>query len=716
MSLKKVLIIPVAISAVLLVVFSKSISESFEVLTKNIKITPIFILVILVAIILQFIGHWIRAYKTRYILRPVRHSTTKFQFRALSLGYLFNAILPLRLGELVRSYVMATADRISWGLTLSVVLFERSIDALFLGCLGIVFVLVAWVGFQNIAIGLIALVAFSVVILLGLLALVKENKWLIRVIYRFSSMFNSHLKQAIRFKAWSVIYGLQQIAANLSVAKYWSLSLASWLLYFGSIALVLTQLNIPTNGAKDVAVLSVAPYYGVSLPSGPGSLGSYSGSANAVNEQVGLSGEEQLMFDLVSWAIIVLPIALVGVLLLLSKTKEPFGRKLTKSSSRHSLMDKLSREEDISDEMELFLENYFSGNALSKIVHRLERSGEFKLLKYFKGGSDAITILAAENDGTVVVKKIIALEYKDRLKAQYDWLKNHKHKNIVKVLGEQTGSDYYAIDVHYDENDDMFFDYLHSHPVEDSEKVLASVWDSLHEILYKKTEYKTDYKALDAYIDKHIWGCLEKASAVNADLALAAACDSLIINGKRYDGIHKIIDKINKHTQARKDLATYAHSKEVDGDIAMDNILVSRNNLKPVIIDPAPDGNIINGPVFDFGKNMQSLYGGYEFLFRSNESVVLEDANIINFQDRRSDQYVRLCQYVSKTLAPKYLSEGEQKAIIFHAATLHIRRLKHQVYQNPAVALAMFAVGVRAYNDFYAQYGKPQMKTKPNAQ
>ncbi len=455
-----------------------------------------------------------------------------------------------------------------------------------------------------------------------------------------------------------------------------------------------------------VVMLTAAPYYGVSLPSGPGSLGSYSNSANAINSQVGLRGDEQLIFDLTSWAVIVLPIALVGVVLLLSKTKEPFGRKLTKSSSHHSLMDKLSREEDISDEMELFLENYFSGNALSKIVHRLERSGEFKLLKYFKGGSDAITILAAEKDGRVVVKKIIALEYKDRLKAQYDWLNSRKHKNIVKVLGEQTGSDYYAIDIHYDEQDDMFFDFLHSHPVEDSEKVLRTVWDSLHEILYKKTEHKTDYKALDTYIDKHIWVCLEKASAVNADLAAAASCDTLIINGKRYDGIHKIIDKINKHEQARMDIATYAHAKEVDGDIALDNILVSRKNQKPVIIDPAPDGNIINGPVFDFGKNMQSLYCGYEFLFRSNETVVLEGMNKINFQDRRTDQYVRLCEYVRNTLAPKYLSEGEQKAVIFHAATLHIRRLKHQVYQNPSIALAMYAVGVKALNEFYWQYVK----------
>lgn len=706
MSLKKVLIVPVIVSAILLAVFSKTILESLEVLKKNVTITPTFVLVIMAAICLQFVGHWLRAYKTRYILRPVRHSTTKFQFRALSLGYLFNAILPLRLGEFVRSYVMATADRISWGLSLAVVLLERSIDALFLVSVSTAFILLSWVGFGYLALGITALLVFSGIVIIGGMLLIKENSHVISVIYRFTSLFNAHLKQSTRFKVWSVIYGLQQIAENVSWMKYLLLSLSSWVLYFASAAVLLTQLNVGGNGLKDTLMLSASPYYGVSIPSGPGSLGSYSASANAINAHIGLSGDKQIIFDLVTWTVIVVPIALAGVVLLLSKTKEPFGRKLAKSSSQQSLMDKLSREEDISDEMELFLENYFSGNALSKIVHRLERNGEFKLLKYFKGGSDAITILAAEKDGRVVVKKIIAIEYKDRLKAQYNWLKKHTHKNVVKVLGEHTGSDYYAIDIHYSPQDEMFFDYLHNHPVEDSEKVLASVWESLHEILYKNTEYKTDYDALDAYMATHIWGCLEKAEAVNNDIAIAASCTTIIINGKLYDGIHKIIEKINKHKTARKDLATYTHASEVDGDIALDNILVSGRSLKPVIIDPAPDGNIINGPVFDFGKNMQSLYCGYEFLFRSEESVVLEDGNRINFQDRRSDQYVQLCDYVRNTLASQYLSEGEQKAIIFHAATLHIRRLKHQVYQNPSIALAMFAVGVRAYNDFLKQYEK----------
>ena len=123
-----------------------------------------------------------------------------------------------------------------------------------------------------------------------------------------------------------------------------------------------------------------------------------------------------------------------------------------------------------------------------------------------------------------------------------------------------------------------------------------------------------------------------------------------------------------------------------------------------MLIDPAPDGNIISGPVFDFGKNMQSLHCGYEFLLRDEDPVRLTGGNTIDYREHSSAQYKKLEDYVRSNLASKYLSKPEQRAIIFHAAALHIRRLKHQVYYNPTNVLKFYAVGVRTLNDFLAQY------------
>jgi tartrate dehydratase beta subunit/fumarate hydratase class I family protein len=103
---------------------------------------------------------------------------------------------------------------------------------------------------------------------------------------------------------------------------------------------------------------------------------------------------------------------------------------------------------------------------------------------------------------------------------------------------------------------------------------------------------------------------------------------------------------------------------------------------------------------------MQSLYCGYEFLLRDGDPVYLV-GDRIEYRDHSSAQYNQLCDYVRNQLAKKHLSESEQKAIIFHAGALHIRRLKHQVYYNPTNTLKFYAVGVKTLNDFLSQYDEP---------
>ncbi len=706
MTLKKVLLIPLVASILLFIVFSAEIAKSFTVIQKTLPFSTTFFLVTAIAVLLQMLGHWVRAYKMRYALSPIKKSTTKFQFRALSLGYLFNTVLPLRFGEIVRSYVIASAERISLGLSLTLVLFERSIDALILLVFMASLILLGWVSASAVWIITSLLIGFVLVVLVGIWMSIKEHRLLIAVVNRFSGLFNDDIQRRLRFKTWSVIYGLQRVfVGRKRLVNYVLLSAASWVLYAASIGLFVSQFAVVNEDIKSTVLAAASPYYSVAIPAGPAGLGTYSSTAGNIGAQIPLTSEQRITVALSSWVLVTIPICLVAVILLFVKTNEPFRRKLKAgSASRLSLMDKLAREEDISSDMETFLNNYFAGNPLSRIVHRLEQEGSLHLLKYFKGGSDAITILAAGGDGKIAVKKIIAIEYKDRLKAQHDWLKRHNKPGIVQVLREETLSDHYAIDLEYDDSNEMFFDYLHRSSAHENQRVMREVWEILHETLYRETTPSTDYTALDAYVDKHIWGCLNTAGETDAGIAAAARPKKIRINGKEYDNIQAIMKKIMANKSARKDLATFAHSREVDGDIALDNILVSRETGKPLIIDPAPDGNIINGPVFDFGKNMQSLYCGYEFLFRSDEKVVLENENEINFQDRRSGQYIDLCDYVRDSLAPKYLSEGEQKAIIFHAAVLHIRRLKHQVKQNPDIALAMYGIGVRTLNEFLEQY------------
>lgn len=704
MSLRKFLLIPLGISLLFFAAYSTQVIDSIELLADTYHITAKFCLVLAIAATLQIIGHVIRAKKATILFRPTKESSTRFQFRALSIGYLFNTILPFKLGELIRARIISDGMTISFGFALVLIIFERAIDAIILGSLGLILVpIVIGLNQQDLMTYVLTLVTFAVLIFVLIRMLVRENRWLLTIWSKVTGWLNEGLKNSFRFKAWSIIYGLQRTIKPKLLVRYIGLSLLSWVFYLSSVTAIVQYLFAQFSiGQK--ALMSVAPYYGVGVPAGPANLGVFSKITNAFTAFLNLPNEQSVLFDLSAWVILVVPIALIGLLLLFTKTKETLWRKIPKHASHGSLMNKLYRTEDISSEMSGFLENYFSGNSLSKLVHNLELHDNFRLVKYFKGGSDAITILAIQNDKQIV-KKIIPIEFEDRLKAQHDWLlERQKSKGIVKVLGEVKAKDYYAIDLEYNPLDIMFFDFIHKKTFAQSSKIMDEIWKILIKNVHKNIKTsRVHSKERQAYINKHIFGCLEKAASVNAELIMASEPAKITINGKQYDNLYQIMDKIKRHPQAWNDIASYKESGVVHGDVAVDNILISETSNDVTIIDPAPDGNIINGPVFDFGKNMQSLYCGYEFMLRDEDPVYFDDG-AINYRDNTSAKYKHLCDYVRNTLAPRYLSDAEQKTMLFHAGALHIRRLKHQVYYNPANTLKFYAIGVKTLNDFLDQY------------
>lgn len=708
MTLRKLLVLPMFISLLMLVFLSPDIYSSYKVLLASAISNVDLFIVLTVAVILQIGGHIIRAYKMHYLLNPVKKSTVRFQFRALSIGYLCNVILPFRLGELVRAKVMASGDHLSFGLTLFLIVIERVFDALVLLAILVVFMAMNAVGYS--AAGYAAVLAIVAgLAATGLILAARQNQRVLSMWYHFTKLFNSEVKDGLRFKAWSVIYGLQRVVTKRRTGMYVVLTLSSWTCYVMSTFIVVKYV-VPSLHFIHSFVAAVSPYYGMSAPAGPASLGAFSKIANDISFRLLLSGDERIVIDMVLWVLLALPISFIGLVLLAWKTREPVRRRLPRSASNSSLIEKLSREENISTEMGNFLDNYFSGNSLSRIVHRLELHNNFRLLKYFKGGSDAITVLAQQH-GETVVKKIIPKDVAPRLKAQYDWLKRHGGKHgMVSAIREQHGPDFYAIDLVYDEKDEMYFEYIHHSTLEESKTVLDSVWKQLYNSLYHDSKKITDHKALQCYIDTHIFGCMTKACTVNNELLEASRPRYIRINGKQYLNLDGVMRKITASKEAMNDLATFSRSSEVHGDVAIDNILVSRSTKKPLIIDPAPDGNLIVGPVFDFGKNLQSLYCGYEFIIHSDDVVILQSDGSIEYHNRRSQRFKELCDYVIDDLSKKYLSDGERRAMIFHAGALHIRRLKHQVYQAPGLTLAIYAAGVQALNDFLELYDSQRLR------
>lgn len=116
------------------------------------------------------------------------------------------------------------------------------------------------------------------------------------------------------------------------------------------------------------------------------------------------------------------------------------------------------------------------------------------------------------------------------------------------------------------------------------------------------------------------------------------------------------------------------------GDSTFENIIMARGD-GAVFIDPVPDGNVIHGIVHDFAKLGQSLYG-YE---------AIRDGRAVDYTVERQ---------IFRDMVNRHLIESERKALKFHIACLYLRRLKHQIKQNPALVVPYGDVALGLLRDF----------------
>ena len=82
------------------------------------------------AMAVYFVGVWFRAIRWQFLLNPLRYFPVKRLYPVVVIGYAANNLLPMRLGELVRSYFLARQENFSASSALGSVAVERVFDGL----------------------------------------------------------------------------------------------------------------------------------------------------------------------------------------------------------------------------------------------------------------------------------------------------------------------------------------------------------------------------------------------------------------------------------------------------------------------------------------------------------------------------------------------------------------------------------------------------------
>jgi glycosyltransferase 2 family protein len=308
------LLLPFVFSAVLLALVVKSIWGGADQLGNQLQSANWPLLV--PAILLYFVAVWMRSLRWG-LLVPEYAVKTSTLFSALLVGFTVNNLLPLRMGEVARVYLLARWARVAYTATLASLIVERVLDGLSLGLLLLVGLLIVpnapgylWL------VGVLAAGGFF-----ACAALLALTAWrtsaLVGVARFFARWLPDRLGGRMTDAAASMARSLALVHDPLRLARLLLLSIVAWCTELS----VYWTLMFSVKGISATYPLALlvgsAANFATLLPSAPGYAGTFDQALTRVAQDAlqidaGVAGA----YLIIVRATLFLPVVVVGTLVL----------------------------------------------------------------------------------------------------------------------------------------------------------------------------------------------------------------------------------------------------------------------------------------------------------------------------------------------------------------------------------------------------------------
>jgi uncharacterized protein (TIRG00374 family) len=247
----------------------------------------------------------LRAVRWRSLYAPERRPPLDEVTRALFVGYLFNAILPLRAGEAARVLALNRRARTSLAETAATVVVERAFDVLSL--LLLLFLLLPWLPALTWTIAAAALAGVLVVTLAGaVVALALWGERLAAVAVRLLARLPGLTEQRLEGPAAHVLSGLAGLRAVRTAAAAFGWTTLSWLVVGAGYWLLMLAFDIELSPLAGLLVV-IAIGLAMILPSSPAALGVFEGATVLVLAAYGVEASAALSYALVLHALSIVP-------------------------------------------------------------------------------------------------------------------------------------------------------------------------------------------------------------------------------------------------------------------------------------------------------------------------------------------------------------------------------------------------------------------------
>jgi glycosyltransferase 2 family protein len=192
-------------------------------------------LYLLPALALYFVGVGIRAVRWHFLLRSIKPVAVRALFPVVVIGYMANDILPLRIGEVVRAFVLRQEQQISAAAILVTIVVERLFDAL---------TMIAFIAAASLLLPLdpavkatVALVAFVFIAITLVLVLVASFRQRLDALVLFIlRLLPSHWGDRAAKLIDSFLHGLSVLRNPVDALAALVCSIAAWLCEAGMYA------------------------------------------------------------------------------------------------------------------------------------------------------------------------------------------------------------------------------------------------------------------------------------------------------------------------------------------------------------------------------------------------------------------------------------------------------------------------------------------------
>lgn len=259
------------------------------------------VIAIVAAIVINFLHMGVKAWRWQVMLAPAAHVPVWRLFRYTVANYAASTLLPARLGELVRVWLLKQREGVSKTTTAGVAIVEKVLEGL--GML-VVVAPVPWLvpGLPSwVEISILILAAVGVgAVLLGWLIV-----WLARTRTAHDSTgWQQHLR---RFAA-----GVDVLVRPTALLASFGLSLLAWSTDFLIITILLHSLHVAVHWSAALLIL-LTLNIAVAMPSTPAQVGAFEIGALVALNLLGVPPAQGLAFALVYHAVQVVPLALIGI-------------------------------------------------------------------------------------------------------------------------------------------------------------------------------------------------------------------------------------------------------------------------------------------------------------------------------------------------------------------------------------------------------------------